>query len=549
MTPESPAPHTTPGTRLWVRLLITFILAFDIAAFIQWFDGAFQSEFGAHPDEGAHYVAGKFAPDLLRDAWAARNGQAPAEAEEGTTPASGIRQYAVPLHTVWPPGFALLQYAWGALFGHSRLSILLLLAALAAATATLLYRVVEEKFGDWAAAAAALLWLCAPLARSHYEMVMPAMLSALTMLGTVACWARFLDQGRARDSFSAAALATLAVLTSDAGPVIALLVAASCLFTGKWRIFARPATWPAIAMPVATVAALRIFRPPGVDAGENLPLPEIVTFHATEITFAAGIAVALFALASVCLFRPRSGGKNGAFVYFLVMVLGIFAWRCIAPAPPDSMQLVDALPALIFLAVAGAHSAARVLSRKDADERTLRRNAATWVLLLLLLALAPSLMVRRMKDWAGCGPLAEILLSASDGPRRVLVVSDPRIEGMWGAELAMRDSARRITVERGSETLADRGRRGADNRPEQRFLEDDQLTGHLTSGRLNYLVLDTSVPHETHANYQDQAARVAEIEVRRFWPLGDSPLVRDGEPQGHPLRLVRIMRGSEQPLR
>ena len=117
------------------------------------------------------------------------------------------------------------------------------------------------------------------------------------------------------------------------------------------------------------------------------------------------------------------------------------------------------------------------------------------------------------------------------------------------SELAMRDGAREITVERGSETLAESP--GGEPRvpPMERFHEDEQLFADLTSGRIRYIVLDSAVPIGTRAGYHDQMRRVIEDNVRIFWPISDSPIVRDGEPMGHPLRIFRVMQMAGAELR
>ena len=51
--------------RAWVAACIVFVLAFDLAFFWQRTGDAYVSEFGAHPDEAAHYVTGLFVRDAL----------------------------------------------------------------------------------------------------------------------------------------------------------------------------------------------------------------------------------------------------------------------------------------------------------------------------------------------------------------------------------------------------------------------------------------------------------------------------------------------------
>ncbi|MEO6786526.1 MAG: hypothetical protein ABI318_10375, partial [Chthoniobacteraceae bacterium] len=173
---------------------------------------------------------------------------------------------------------------------------------------------------------------------------------------------------------------------------------------------------------------------------------------------------------------------------------------------------------------------------------------ALWLFLLLLLAVPLELLEGRQKDWRGFGPVALTLLDVARADTHVLVVSDERGEGMLLSEIAMHDRAGKITVERGSETLVEPASPAPRRRPTERFLDDEQLFAFLTSGRIRYIVLDSAVPQDVRAGYHDQMLRVIEGNVRTFWPIYDSPVIRNGEPQGHPLRIFRVAPSAETHL-
>ncbi len=126
-----------------------FVLAFDLAFFWQSRLGAYQSEFGGHPDEAAHVVTGLFIRDALVETWHYATG-----GFHGSPVRIG-KEFADRYYThypkiglgVWPPFFYLVQSAWTWPFGASRTALLLLLCALAAALAWLVFRVVREELG------------------------------------------------------------------------------------------------------------------------------------------------------------------------------------------------------------------------------------------------------------------------------------------------------------------------------------------------------------------------------------------------------------------
>ena len=489
----SPDEAPAPKSRGWLRLLIAFVVAFDAAAFFQWADGAFQSEFGGHPEEAQNYLAGLRVHEALvhaRDRESA-GGKISAAAESGSK---------------W--GFSLMLGGWMTVFGKSRIAVLLFMAVLAAATATLIFCAVRRELGGWAAAVASLLWLCAPAARGSYETVLPELLGAFILTGAGLLWARRIDGGSLGRTAASKWIHTAALL-GGAG-----------------------------VLAVAVAAALKIT--PGD--------PHAAWTFLNECISVPGIAVAVFAVAGIVM-SPRSDARGGAvWIAMVALVAGVLFSSWMKAGVPDVRVLIVATPALAMLAARGAISLARIVAPQPVIARENPRRNALWLFLLLLLALPPDLLSPWQKAWSGFGPAALAVVEESRGPARVLVVSDARGEGMFLSEFAMRDREGKITVERGSETLADSSDPASRN-ARQRFLEDEQLFAHLTAGRIQYIVLDSAVPGDSRAGYHDQVRRVLEDNVRSFWPICDSPVVRDGEPRGHPLRIFRVMQSPGAELR
>jgi len=479
----------SPKSRRWLRVLIAFVVAFDAAAFFQWADGAFQSEFGGHPDEGTHYATAVHVRDAamhMRDRARSNGAQHPLAALRRT------------------PAFDFVQGGWMLVFGTSRIAALLFMAALAAAVTTLIFCTVRGEFGNWAAVVASLLWLCAPAVRESYETISPELFGAFVLTGAALLWARLLDERRLRRT--AASRWISAVATFGFG----------CVFVA----YAFPA--PRTPWPGNLGAALSALK---------------------ECVHAIGFAVAAFALAGMVI-RRRSDARTGTvWGVMAVLSIGVLLLRWLV-AGLQVRHLIIAMPALAMLAARGAVSLAKTVGSQTAITREFSRRKALWLFLLLLLALTPDLLSPWQKDWQGFGPIARTLMEESRGAARVLVVSDPRGEGMFLSEIAMRDRARQITVECGSETLTDPSGSATHGRPVERFLEDEQLFAHLTSGRIRYIVLDSAVPQDVRAGYHDQIQRVLENNVRSFWPIYDSPIIRDGEPMGHPLRIFRVMQSE-----
>lgn len=474
----SPGNTPDPKGRGWLRLLIAFVVAFDVAAFFQWADGAFQSEFGGHPDEATHYIGGLGAREAF-----AHGGIA---ALKGT------------------PAFDLALGGWMSACGTSRIAVLLFMAALAAATTTMIFGTVRREFGDWAAAVASLLWLCAPAVRESYEEILPEQFGAFVLTGAALLWARIMDEGGLRRTAVSRWIGTAALLAL--GCTLTFLIAVSVEIT------------------------------PGNSRASGFILRECVSV--------LGIAATVFAIAGAVIRRRTDAQPGAATVAMIALVASALLVRLTKFAVPDVRLLIVATPALAILAVRGAVALAAIVRSQAVAPAELSRGKAWWLLLLLLLALPMDLLHPWKKDWRGFGPAALTLIEESHGSARVLVVSDALGEGMFLSEIAVRDHARQITAERGSQTLAESVCGTPGGRPEQRFAEDEKLLAHLTAGHIRYIVLDSTVPFASRAGYHDQVLRVLEANVRSFWPIGVSPIIRDGEPQGHPLRIFRVMQAA-----
>ena len=483
--PSETAP--APKSRGWLRVLIAFVIAFDVAAFFQWADGAFQSEFGGHPDEAAHYLTGVRVRDAAMHA-------------RDLTREGGARHPIAALRRT--PAFDVAEGGWMLVFGTSRIAVLLFMAALAAATTTLIFCAVRREFGDWAAAIASLLWLCAPAVRESYETILPEQFAAFFLTGAALLWARRMDD------------------RATPRTAVSGWIRGTAVFGGGW------------VLAIAIASVISIFAMPFLK-GSALSL---------------GLGAAPFALAGVVIFR-RSGARPAMTRFAMTsLVAAVIFARWMKASGPDIRVLIVATPALAMLAVHGAVSLAGIVGSRTAIAAELSRRRALWLFLLVLLALPADLLHPRQKDWSGFAAAALTLMDEAPGGTGVLVVSDPRGEGMLLSEIAMHDREGKITIERGSETLVESGGPEPRGRPLERFLDDEHLFAHLTSGRIRFIVFDSAVPQDMRAGYHDQVNRVIEGNVRSFWPIYDSPIIRDGEPQGHPLRIFRVAPSGETQL-
>jgi|GEM_PF-1336854 len=592
--------------------ILVAYLAIMVAFGWQKIGGAYDSEFGGHPDEGAHYVTGLFVHDALATlpkcvTQHSLQPLAPFKGKEGEF----YQHYPKVALGVWPPGFYAVQSAWMFLFGASRFSILLLMATLAGGIATLLYRAVKTEFGAWPAGVAAFLWLCGPLVRESYGMVMAEMLSTLTMFGATLVWGRFLDERKWRDALWFGVLAGAAIMTKGTGMALVLMCALSILFARRWRILATPATWvSAVVVGIIAGPWTWIYRGEGTRVGgwaDNSGglswgfTRDALPAYGETLALGVGIAVGGFALVGwvgrgfrdgararlwsslvalilgiyilVEALLPegghvpalgvglvaaglllvgllgkgfREGERSGRWASVIALVLGVYLFQCTLPVGIEARHLVSVTPALVMLAIAGLQVLARArLVRVEGPEQV--RREKLWVVLLIILTLPIQAATLWKKGYSGFAPVAQYLLENAAPNSRILVSSDARGEGMFISEIAMHDHRPNLFIERASNSLVDASSKKWNGRDlRERFLEDEQLLTYLTSGQIDYIVVDDTVMDNRRSSYHDQIKRVvvenaaSNATGRNFWKIEDYPITREDEAVSPPIHLYRV---------
>jgi len=525
------------NARPWVISVIVFIIAFDLAFFWQRSSGAFQSEFGGHPDEAAHVVTGLFIRDALVEAW---------HYAAGGFHGSPIRigkEFADRYYThypkiglgVWPPVFYLVQSAWTLPFGASRTSLLILLAMMAATLAWLVYRALRDEFGVVLATAGAVVVISLPLVRNYYGMVMAETLSAVFMFGAVVAFGDFLDREKRSDVIWFGILASLAILTKGTGLALALAAPLALLFTRKWALLKRPALWMAVLI-VGVVAGPWTWATRNLGKGGWLqPNPswsftaEALPYYLGKLGVALGYVVTALFVVGLVSMLCRKVEHRGRWAAAGALIASVIIFQSIAPVGLEARHLIPILPAAVLFAVAGfAFIAKKIPSRWP----------TVGLAVIVLGGTVWSILPIKMKGSSGFAPLAEQFLADATPADEVLVSSDATGEGMFIAEVALHENRPGHVVQRASKSLASSTWSGSGYSP--LFSSDADLLRFLTDEKIRYLVLDDALPNDRRREHHDQLRRVAEANHDRLWLIGEADVFRGGERQSVTAKLYKI---------
>src|SRR5581483_2142782 len=237
-----PRTDTSAGVRRYRTFAI--LALFGVVVLLQTAGGAYQSEFGSHPDEAAHVVTGLMVYDYLMSfPWAS-----PMQFAE-----TYYLHYPKVAFGHWPPVFYLIQALWMSTFGATRVSLLLLMASFCTALAVILYTVARRFFPPPLSSIAVAGLLCVPAVQQSTTAVMVDLPLAVFVFGAALAFGRYLESAHLyHDAMVFGTLASLAILTKGNGLLLVLVPGLSLLFLRRWRPLCHPSFW----LPVGVVVLL-----------------------------------------------------------------------------------------------------------------------------------------------------------------------------------------------------------------------------------------------------------------------------------------------------
>ena len=513
-----------PRRRVSTRSKIAAALAvpiFAVVVALQWTHGAYQAEFGAHPDEAAHYVTGLMVRDYIA---AGIPGHPMAFAQ------NYYNHYPKVALGNWPPVFYVMQSAWTLPFSAARGSVLLLMALLTCLVALL---VVRELLRDWGATYALLggaLFLAFPLVQQHAGMVMTEIPVALFSFAATLCFARYLERGRSADSVLFGLFASAAIMTKGSGLVLALVPPFALLLTGRFEVLKRLNFW----YPVPIVAVLCgpwtwLFRHVAADGWQEAGLSWRYTGQAAMhfpgvLASGASFVITVFALVGLAaaIVGVRRGKRPVIWAVAAAVVMAVLTFHALVPASLDSRHVIQALPAWALLAVAGVAVVEQRLPAARIGWRWAPFAAA-------LVGVVHTGWGAPTKQCGGFGAVVAELVNRPDNANAVfLVSSDATGEGMFIAETAMHEARPGHVVLRASKLLSAQAWNGQGY--QVLVHTEPELIALLQKQKVRFLVLDSSIPTSLLAPHHEllrtAAANPDHFALRRTYPLTRDYLVQ-----------------------
>jgi 4-amino-4-deoxy-L-arabinose transferase-like glycosyltransferase len=483
-------PMPKPAANLIASTLF-FACALGLAVVLQYAGGALGSELGGYPDEAAHAVTGLMVRDYLSH-WPWDNPLAFAQRYYDHYPKVALGH--------WPPFFYAVQAAWTLVFSPTPTALLLLMAVITAALASVVQVVAARDFGYVLSYAVGLMLVAMPLVQEATGQLLMDVLTALLMTLAALAIGRYLNHGGVRAAMIAGALAGLALLTKQNALALCITAPLGMLLARRvqrlrqWSLWCGIGTAALLALPWYLLTWRLVA--PSLPPDDDLPgrLVRTGAFYGSVLWHAPGWALALLALVGFVtrvLGPAWRGASDGRWAALGAQPLALWAFSALIPAY-EERYMVPALPALLLLAAAGLAWCSAGVARLggarvgSAGAHVVVATAAVAAFGLQRIAVVP-------KDFRGFAAAAAAVTDRVVPPNGVvLIASDSRGEGVFTYEVALRELRPGRRILRASKVLSASGWGGED----YRVLADTPAAALelLAKAGVGCVVVDRSVP-------------------------------------------------------
>lgn len=468
-------------------LALVFLLLFSVVVVFQWASGAYAAEFGAYPDESAHYVTGL----MVRDYVAALAPVPPMQFAEDY-----YLHYPKVAIGYWPPLFYVVQAAWTLVFSPSRWSVVVLMGLLTTLLASTVYLVMRREFSAQAGVTGALLLISLPLVQLHSAVIMADTLAALLIFWATLCFGRYLESEKWQDAAWFGVFAALAILTKASGLMLALVPPVAMLLSRRLRLFSRASLWIAPGIVLALCGpwyllidhSTRQFMRQTTGLGLTVGHFENQFPQLWRLTGAALLLLIVigFLLRVVKPLVARQGVAP-SWAAAAALVVSAIVFRSYVGAAYEARHLIALVPVLLMFLAAGVEwlGLNLPLARVAVRRRLLLVAAVAGILFVLETFTIPK------KNTHGFAEVAQDLLARNEFANSVFLVSSQGDgEGMFIAEVAMRERRPGHYILRGYKVLARSSWSGAYYRV--LYGTPVEVVSYLESIPVGVLVMDLS---------------------------------------------------------
>lgn len=498
-------------SRSWTGIAALFFVAISVG--LQWASGAYNVEFAGYTDEAGQVVTGLMIRDYIAQGFPG-------------TPISFAESYYLHypkiIFGMWPPLFHVAIALW-TMVSTSRVWILLLQALAGGAVATAIFKMIAPRQGMPIAFLGGATFCVSLMALEAERVMMPDVLFAALAAMCSLTFARFLDKGKSADILAFGLFAGLSLATKGNAVSLALLPPLAVIFLRRWDLIRHSGVWTsaliagAIGLPwQLLMAKLQSGTIPYAQLTKTVMANNLITY---PMLFAekAGWLLALMALVGIVwTFMDVIRGKADSMsAVQLALALGFFVSHCIVTFGPESRYFMQAMPPLIFLAMAAVYRVGQRFGSRYggiAIAAIVACGTAMWSI---------GGGVPQKESW-GMKEAAEFLLRQPNVAGSATLVSSRALgESALIAEFAIQDANRPgFWVLRGTKSLSASTWYGLDYKPT--YSSTVEVLHYLRSVPVKYLVLDDT-PRDPTITHHEQLHEMVNAPSSDWTEIGRFP--------------------------
>ena len=464
----------------WRIQIAAFLLYFLIVVTYQWVSHAYTVAFEGYADEPAHYLTSVMVRDYILSGFK-------------QSPLAFAEQYYVHYPAVafgmWGPMLHILGGLWMVLFSDSRVSILMLIALIAAGFAWSTQWIVMRSFRRPLLGVLSGLAVCLiPIFQEYSVTVMADILTSILVFGAGYYWYRYLQTGTLSMSLRFGIFTILALLTKANAGALALVPLPATLLAGRGYLMRRFSFWAPFPIIVLVAGPWYVFYTWLMANITRVPLTQaIATSYVLQILGIFSlwtIPVVLGGMVSG-FFRNTPGAANrDLWAVAVATSLGFIVYYCAIQGGFDTRYALMPVPWVAILFILGA---------EWINEAWLPARSRVVAMVLVGAVVVYGLITCKIYPKGGLeyAQVVSELLPRRDMPQSVFMIStELAVETTLVAEIAMRDRRPNHFVLRASKMLAKMNWNG--NLYENKISDLAQIGKDLTDWGVSRVIIDTT---------------------------------------------------------
>lgn len=425
-----------PRTRrfVWLTRAAIGTLVMALILVLQLAHGAYRGEF--LDDEASHYISGLFLKEWLTSG-------------SLTTPLSYLKAFHSHYAQIgighWPPFFYGVEAAWMLIFGQSKISVIVLSAAVTFVTSMTLYKAVADRFGWMEGLFAAAAFLVSPVVQLASTQLMLDVPTALFCVLAMLSYTRYLDTGHLRFSVLFGVMASAAMMVKGNAAALALLPAFAVVLGSRWDLLRRPSFWAPLPIVAVATGPWYAFTYGMAEQGFRYEwgwtyISVSTAENARYLLDNLGALILLFAAIGFVRLVFRAGKPaDSLLVSAAALFLSVWIFQTFVPAAIQDRYLIPALPGLIIVAVYGIHAVFIKMQSAISPKQATAALAGALAISLLVPVAAGGITTAPKGIQGFANAAKEVWALRKERNPVVLIVTDGAGEGAAITELAMLD--------------------------------------------------------------------------------------------------------------